>query len=645
MERAQYSAGLYVFLGQSVCNSSPGADNGGIASPRIPIVNDRHTRPEPTPESEILPASGPVRFRTLRYLSSLGPTELISELWDFLGAWYATRNWKAILAIIPPLLLLMTLGGFVLAGRLRSKESLKAWYREQASEAVGLQLDGTPTENSDLLQKERTPQEEARVDLLFKRILQLGDDNQEARYFVAVHNLRQGKIAVARSMMESLAPADAMGLDLAHAWLAEDMYRRSVQGEAINPVVIKHHLKSSLENPRIQYDPLLYVLYAKLLEQESDIDGAARVLARASDQEPKLQLEPILLYARRGLGNQAIVTADVLIAKLGPKTTDPRISEEERIAAYLTIARAYQITNRVDETVPVLQKGLSIAPNHPDLRRTLSDTYRIKFRMSMSSAQGRGQASMDTLNAAIAADPTNIAIQSELSLLSQLGITSTQANREELIKLIARQGASTTVRMLLAESAFGRGDYAAAINDYELVLADLPTMTIALNNLAMLYTKIDPPRLDKAKETIDRAIALSPDVAEFLDTQGDVAIASGNAAAAIEAYNKALERGPERLQTRDKLIAIYEKENRAEDAQKQRELRVQVENRLKAVQEQMAKSQAANADALKQNAAPKIPPANPPASSPNSPSGSDKPAIESSNSPTEPTAESAKPPQ
>jgi tetratricopeptide (TPR) repeat protein len=472
---------------------------------------------------------------------------------------------------------------------------------------VGLQLDGTPTENSEELQKERTPEEEARIDLLFKRILQLGDDNQEARYFVAVHNLRQGKVAVARSIMESLAPSDAAGLDLAHAWLAEDMYRRSVQGEAINPVAIKHHLKHSLENPRIKYDPLLFVLYAKLLEQDNDIDGAARILTRASEQEPKLQLEPILLYARRGLGNQALVAADALIARLTTKTTDPRISEEDRIAAYLNIARAYQITNRIDETIPVLQKGLSIAPNHPDLRRTLSDTYRIKFRMSMSSAQGRGQASMDTLNAAIAADPTNIAIQSELSLLSQLGIASTEANREELIKLIARQGASTTVRMLLAESAFGRSDYKAAINDYELVLADLPNMTIALNNLAMLYTKTEPPSLDKAKETIDRAISLSPDVAEFLDTKGDVEAAAGNANTAIEAYSKALERSPERLQTRDKLIAIYEKENRTEDAQKQKELRIQVENRIKAIQEQMAKAQAASAEAAKQNAAPNPP--------------------------------------
>lgn len=581
-----------------------GADNGRTASPRIQKVNDKHSRQDPSPETEATPSRKPVRFRTIRYLSSLSPMELVQELSDFMWAWYTTRNWKAILAIVPPLLLLATLGGFVLAGRLRSKESLKAWYRQQASEAVGLQLDGTPTENSEELQKERTPEEEARIDLLFKRILQLGDDNQEARYFVAVHNLRQGKVAVARSIMESLAPADASGLDLAHAWLAEDMYRRSVQGEAINPVVIKHHLKNSLENPRIKYEPLLFVLYAKLLEQDNDIDGAARILTRASEQEPKLQLEPILLYARRGLGNQAIVAADALIARLTTKTTDPRVSEEDRISAYLNIARAYQITNRVDETIPVLQKGLSIAPNQSDLRRTLSDTYRIKFRMSMSSAQGRGQASMDTLNAAIAADPTNIAIQSELSLLSQLGIASTEANREELIKLIARQGASTTVRMLLAESAFGRGDYSAAINDYELVLADLPNMTIALNNLAMLYTKTDPPSLDKAKETIDRAIALSPDVAEFLDTKGDVESATGNANAAIEAYTKALERSPERLQTRDKLIAIYERENRTDEAQKQKELRAQVEARIKAIQEQMAKTQAANEEASKQKDAP-----------------------------------------
>ncbi len=81
------------------------------------------------------------------------------------------------------------------------------------------------------------------IDLLFRRVLQLGNDNLEARFFVAEQNLRSGKIGVARAMIRELAPSDRPGLPQAHAWLAQDLLRRSAAGETIPFEELKFHLE------------------------------------------------------------------------------------------------------------------------------------------------------------------------------------------------------------------------------------------------------------------------------------------------------------------------------------------------------------------------------------------------------------------
>ena len=72
------------------------------------------------------------RSQHARNLWYLNPVELAGELWDFFSLWRKTRNWRAISFVVPPLLLLLTLGGFILAGKLKSRDSLREWYKEQA---------------------------------------------------------------------------------------------------------------------------------------------------------------------------------------------------------------------------------------------------------------------------------------------------------------------------------------------------------------------------------------------------------------------------------------------------------------------------------------------------------------------------------
>jgi predicted Zn-dependent protease len=483
------------------------------------------------------------------------------------------------------LLLLFLLGGFILAGKLKSREALREWYKKQAFEAVGLGPDGLAKENEPQQVESRTPEEEAKIDLLFKRILQLGNEDQDARYFVAWNNARMGKTSAARGTMETLAPKDRVGLDLAHAWLAEDLYRRTQMGEAISIEELEHHLANAIASDRQKYSPLMYALYAKILEQKNQIDAAAQILTKGADKDPQLALEPALVYSRHGMLIQAKFAADLVISKLKKSLAESNLPDKESAIAVLTIARAFQLTNRPDESIPFLQNELRKNQSEPQLRRCLSDAYRLKFRMSLNNANGKGQVVIDFLNSAIIADPTNLEIQSELSILRELGISSGESNLNRLRSLIAQKGASHTARLLLAEAGFMNQEYENSLAHYEVVLSDLPNMVIALNNAAMLCLKVDQVDIDQARDYISRALTAAPGLSELLDSQGDVESAAKNFDKARESYLAALSQNPERLSTRQKLISLFVAIGNEEEAQKQRDIQKIVQERLQAIQQ------------------------------------------------------------
>ena len=96
---------------------------------------------------------------------------------------------------------------------------------------------------------------------------------------------------------------------------------------------------------------------------------------------------------------------------------------------------------------------------------------------------------------------------------------------------------------------------------------------------------------------IDRAVAISPAVAEFHDSRGEILDALNRKADAVSSYLIALENAPQRIQTREKLIVLYEELSQTEQAQQQRDKLAEIQQaidlqreRMKAAQEQLQKA-------------------------------------------------------
>ena len=555
------------------------------------------------------------------------PVEVAGDLLDLYANWIFSRKWRYAFTMIPVLLLVFGFGTIVCVGKLVDDKSKVRWYIEEADKQTKIAAEemarkaetdagvagaeksspagsssnseSKPDQSGDAqsasIGDKRTAIERAEyVDLLFRRVLQLEKSNKQALYYVALQMSRFGKTSAARQIMESLAPVRFSGFDMAHSWLAMDMIQRNQQGQPINPEQLKHHLRHCTN--RDDVNPLLLVVYAQLLQRDDQISQAEQVLKRAAKFDPSVLLGSIAIYNRNGMVGQARAAADLIYESLKDK-----FAGDQGDKNIIVSAQGFAQTGRLDQTIDLLKTGVAQRPTSVALRRALSDAYRLKFRQTAAAAQGQVKVNLDLLNFAIVVDPTNIAVQEELSMLSIATSGKNSAVLDSLRVQIAVGGTSFSARLLLAEYAFKTQDFDSAIKQYEVVLAELPNMTLAINNLAMIFTLLETPRLPEALEMIQRAVTIAPDFPEFLDSQGDIFEAAGKTQEAIESYEKALVQGAGRVQTREKLIALLDKQGETDKATQQRELLLKVKA---LIEEQRQKMEAARNQQATQPTAP-----------------------------------------
>ena len=96
--------------------------------------------------------------------------------------------------------------------------------------------------------------------------------------------------------------------------------------------------------------------------------------------------------------------------------------------------------------------------------------------------------------------------------------------------------------------------YLNALENYTQMFSQNPDAYRAkiartLNTLAYLYTNQN--KLDKAIETIDRAIALIPEEADYYDSKGEILLMKGDEQEAVKMWNKVLELDPDFLSKHD----------------------------------------------------------------------------------------------
>jgi tetratricopeptide (TPR) repeat protein len=394
----------------------------------------------------------------------------------------------------------------------------------------------------------------AYADLLFRRVLQLEPNNKNARFFVAYNLGLRGNTDQARGMMQGLAPADVKGYPRAHAWVAMEMLGQMFRGVKIDRQELGHHLAIAADFSGTS--ALVLSAYAQMLESEGKPSEAINMMQRAAVRDNAFYLPLSAMQARHKQPIQSKESADRAISHYSESFGKKDEPDQSRISA----AEAYIQTKNFDEAIKVLQDGLRLREDRPMLRRALSNVYRYMYRSQLVKTEsGQIKANLGMLNAAMLADPTNPAVGEEIAMLQNLGVTADEAMIQSLKKQLATGGATAVTHLLLGNSYMNKEDMNKATFHWQLALGQDPNLVLAMNNLAIVYSMYDPPKLDEAHQLIDRAIELSRGDAEFLDSKGEIFMRSGRFEEAIAYFEKALQADQTRISTREKLVSCYEK--------------------------------------------------------------------------------------
>lgn len=138
-----------------------------------------------------------------------------------------------------------------------------------------------------------------------------------------------------------------------------------------------------------------------------------------------------------------------------------------------------------------------------------------------------------------------------------------------LARWVAEHPDDTESRLVIAQTALGNGQSAAAISQLEALLKSEPNNVVAMNNLAWAYQQNKDAR---ALPLAEKAVALAPENAAVLDTAGVILTEKGGKAdltRAVTLLQKSVTLAPQAMDTRFHLAQALAKSGDKERARKE----------------------------------------------------------------------------
>jgi tetratricopeptide (TPR) repeat protein len=298
------------------------------------------------------------------------------------------------------------------------------------------------------------------------------------------------------------------------------------------------------------------------LEKAGDAPKAILMAKQAAKMKPELHLELARLYSRldyqQELKSAAATAEDVFMKRLN----SPSETESDRIA----VAEARRLSDRLQQAADILNEGLLNKGSGANTKRALSEIQRLIYAKSIVQTEaGLYDGDITLLEKAADTDPSNPNISTEIAKLLPMKIANRLSPKmlpaKKLVDTLKEQMrtgiASCPAHIILAEVHFAEGNITAAIKDWEVALSKEPNNVGVMNNLSLILAKTSATNIDRSLLLLDKALSLSQNNAELLDTLGDVLMIAQRPKEAINKYELAVLSDRRRIGTRRKLVDVY----------------------------------------------------------------------------------------
>jgi putative PEP-CTERM system TPR-repeat lipoprotein len=380
-----------------------------------------------------------------------------------------------------------------------------------------------------------------RARVLLRDAVALDPKNAGSLARLARLELEAGDDAAARSALLALLTVDPAS-QAAHLALAQIDLRNQETKRAIEQLETARGADEKAVEPRL-------LLAAQYLRERrtKEADSVLKELATLAETNPAIAAVTGRLYVQAGRYDEALSLFRAAVRR-----------EPRNPSWLLEVARVQVARGDASGARDSLQKALEIEPDAVAVNGLMIALELKEGRSGQALARAlrvRGAHSEDASAAMLEGD-VHFATRDAASAAKafadsyRLAPSSGAAIRTYQSRSLARLAASTALltdwlqrhpqdraaRTIYAQALLEQGQNAAAIAQFEQVVAGGKPGAMALNNLAWLYQQAHDPR---AEATAKRAFDQAPEVPAIADTYGWILVEAGRASVALPILERA----------------------------------------------------------------------------------------------------------
>ncbi len=472
---------------------------------------------------------------------------IMAVLADFVVAWLWTRNYRSLLLGIPAFVLCLPLAVCLVRIPLYAADARARHYQRAAFEAI-------------------RNREHAKADLLFRKLTQMGVDRPAVIYSEASVLAEEGDLQTAFEKMQSIAPLDEGGFAAAHFWIAQATYSRIVSvPEDERMDLAERHLRHVLN--QFPSELMATRLMADIMREAGRYDEGAILLKDITGRRssPSEQTRLARSYWKWGKLNTARELALLASDGFRQRNDGGELLDSDDFLHWLA---AEEILGRSLHGLEVL--GMALQTNTYD--DVLTQAEKIAFRfLTVNWEAGDYELWLDGAERALQIEPIQESVQLHVLTTASRNPSIAPRVRDLIVPFIESGRASPKVEKLVADLSMVSGNYSLAREDYERILKRDETNLKVANNLAWIYSHVEPVDLVRGLELANQAVGVAPNNASLRETRAQILIKLKRWHAAVDDLEIALNGLPDYYPIHDALSECFKHLNQPELADAHRE--------------------------------------------------------------------------
>ena len=453
---------------------------------------------------------------------------------EWLIEWLETRNYLRLLAALPALLALVSLGAFAVShfGWTPARAVANTVEAGQNAYAAG---------------------DYERARLAYLGLIHLsGRREPEYTYKIALSLARTGRKEEAATLLAALAPPDRAGYAPAHLFLAKTLLEAGRGGPQVLRVAEAHLLNVLRAEP--QNDEVRYLL-GQLSANLGQWSEARKYLSDAVSAHPEAAL--LLATAHQATGD---TTAARAWAERAAKYFSARVAAAvgDDLLSRVAWAKALVLLKDYPAAFAILEAGYKKASN-PDYKSCLAQLCAEWVgSLDKDNARDLGER-LRVIQVGLQYAPQNESLLRALAAMSGLEGTAAEAAQQSVNRMLAAGQNVALLHFCLGGLAWQRGDLDKARYHYQAAYASDPTAPNVANNLAAALMTGDKPEYPLALAIIQPLVEKFPRNPNYRDTRGQILVALGREQEAVPDLEFALPKLPDPLSTHKALAQAYRK--------------------------------------------------------------------------------------